>query len=770
MAATDTEISSLTSDADLTEIHAQSGLPFSHESRRTKKGFLVTGDRLRGYVPTPPGKKPPHSWVWDYGEAITRVSDGESLHLCRLCYDNPMQSLVHVTANHTTRIQRHMKKKHRFDSKGSRKETVEEAEKAKQGDVRVSIKRQAEIQATPFDRSDFQTTFIAWAVSDDISLARTTSKRLRTLVTYRNPFLTAILPENHSTTRAWIMQAYQASTAAVRRSLARARSRIALSFDGWKSDNNLDLLGVTAHYIDEQYHVKNVLLGLRNTFGSHRAEEQAHHLVAIAREYKISTRISYFMADNASNNDRTLHLLEDELNINPKKSRLRCAAHIMNLVTKAILYGTDTDCIDDVLKHVESADPGDVYDGNVSQFEATLKSQDELAVLRAWRKKGPVGKLHNIVLHARATPARRMFFASKQREADTDCNKIYELVVNGGIRWNSTCDMIERALKLKDALELYQRHFNGGDDEPLDDDSLTSDDWTELKDLYNLLSPLKDASLAVQSDGKDSKHGSLFENLQSMEWLLHKLEALKKQYHHRPSTHFKASINLGWKKLNKYYTLSDETAAYRAAIALHPSYKMSWFEDHWREDHPQWIDQAKQEVEALFKDYKRRHGDEVVAPVAKPLQEMSEFRRFNTIKSKQAIGDELERYLREECTPEDTNPLTWWQLNQERYPVLRHMAFDLLAAPASSSDCERTFSKAGHVLDKEHYNTKDDLAQAQQCVKSAIDEDITFSMGDGEFATPACETFYSLMRRISRYQRNTSYFAINRFDGIRVRC
>ena len=130
-----------------------------------------------------------------------------------------------------------------------------------------------------------------------------------------------MLPQSHNTTRAWIVKAAYAPKGAVRRSLSKARSRIVISFNGWKSGNQLDLLGVTGHYIDERYAVKNVLLALRNTYGSHKAEEQAHHLLAIAREYKISTNISYFMAENASNNDKTLKLLASDLNVHPKRSR-----------------------------------------------------------------------------------------------------------------------------------------------------------------------------------------------------------------------------------------------------------------------------------------------------------------------------------------------------------------------------------------------------------------------------------------------------------------
>ena len=144
------------------------------------------------------------------------------------------------------------------------------------------------------------------------------------------------LPDSYSTSRAWIMDNYKHSKGVVRQSLATAVSRITLSFESWKSGNELDLLGVIAHYIDKQYQVKNVLLALRNIYGSHKGVELNRHLRAVCREFKISTKVAFFMADNASNNDSALKLLQHDLNINPQRKRLRCAGHIINLICKAI--------------------------------------------------------------------------------------------------------------------------------------------------------------------------------------------------------------------------------------------------------------------------------------------------------------------------------------------------------------------------------------------------------------------------------------------------
>jgi len=395
------------------------------------------------------------------------------------------------------------------------------------------------------------------------------------------------------------------------------------------------------------------------------------------------------------------------------KQRLRCSCHIINLVCKAILYGCDIDCVEEALST-------DDYSGTVSEFEAVTRGHDGQAALQAWRRKGPIGKLHNLVIHALSSPARIEFFKSKQREASDDEERLYQLVINGGIKWNSTCDMLERAFKLQDAINLYQSHYAT----ELEDDQLSSDDWYELSRLKALLQPLKETSLALQSDGKVN-HGSLYESLTGIDYLMSKLEELKEQHIHLPSSHFKASINLGWKKLDKYYELSDLTPAYRAAIVVHPVFKMKWFESKWSKTHPVWITNARKAVTLLYNEYKQRHADDALAPVAPP-KELSEFERYNLLDNDYDTDDDLERYLREDRAPAKTNPLTWWQHNQQRYPVLCHMAFDLLAAPASSSADERQFSQAHWTLNKERFNTKDDLAEANQCLKSWINEGIIY--------------------------------------------
>jgi hypothetical protein len=56
-----------------------------------------------------------------------------------------------------------------------------------------------------------------------------------------------------------------------------------------------------------------------------------------------------------------------------------------------------------------------------------------------WQRRGPIRKLHNLVINIKASSSHRALFESKQSELiDKDSNiahaKIYRLVTNRGIR------------------------------------------------------------------------------------------------------------------------------------------------------------------------------------------------------------------------------------------------------------------------------------------------------------------------------------------------
>jgi hypothetical protein len=60
-----------------------------------------------------------------------------------------------------------------------------------------------------------------------------------------------------------------------------------------------------------------------------------------------------------------------------------------------------------------------------------------------------------------------------------------------------------------------------------------------------------------------------------------------------------------------------------------------------------------------------------------------------------SIDSEIAAYLHERMSPIASSPLTWWAVNDNRYPRIATLARKFLCIPASSASVERMFSVAG---------------------------------------------------------------------------
>ena len=270
-----------------------------------------------------------------------------------------------------------------------------------------------------------------WIVSDNQSLRSATSPDLRRLLSFGHSKVDDLIPTSHATAYKYIVDTYVSSKATVAKALSRARNSISTSFDGWLANNHLDMLGITAHYLDKQLRVKTVLLGLKPMYGAHTGTAIAEELLPTMREFRISDRIGYFVADNTSNNDAAVHEIAKKIGIKPAQQRVCCNAHVINLVAKAVLYGTDTERVADATSVASQYDNGTCR-SNSTTFEQALRLNNDTARLAAWRKKGALGRCHNLIYYVKCSSRQRRYFESKQREVSG--SRIYQLVANSSIR------------------------------------------------------------------------------------------------------------------------------------------------------------------------------------------------------------------------------------------------------------------------------------------------------------------------------------------------
>jgi hypothetical protein len=159
------------------------------------------------------------------------------------------------------------------------------------------------------------------------------------------------------------------------------------------------LNGIVAHYITNGT-PKSILLALPEQNEAHTGANIAVEVLRVIHEFKINTRIGYFVLDNASNNDTCMRELAEELGFNPIHRRLRCAGHVINLIARALLFGENPD----------------LFEHEAEQ--STSKSVIEQ--LRLWRRFGPIGKLHNTIIWIYKSPQRVKRFKQVQQQQQED--------------------------------------------------------------------------------------------------------------------------------------------------------------------------------------------------------------------------------------------------------------------------------------------------------------------------------------------------------------
>ena len=123
-------------------------------------------------------------------------------------------------------------------------------------------------------------------------------------------------------------------------------TKVALTTDIWTSSHNhTSYLGITMHYIDNNWDLKKCILDFIPIEGSHSSRLILDKIINLLQEFNLNNRIISLTTDNGSNMLACGRDLANELEIcfcNLSFSHKRCAAHIINLAVKAGMKHLDT--------------------------------------------------------------------------------------------------------------------------------------------------------------------------------------------------------------------------------------------------------------------------------------------------------------------------------------------------------------------------------------------------------------------------------------------
>jgi hAT family C-terminal dimerisation region len=501
---------------------SQSNLP-EHDENGIRDGIKTY---TRGNARPAKQKRPLKGWYWKYGENIHDTDNKDYRWKCEPCWESEKpedRKFTHFAVSSNKSITNHLENDHAiFNIQPSNTRAAPSA--GASGHSVLSI----------FDWERLKLRFIEWIVVMHITFSQVESEWFRRFLVVLSPTLEGWIPRAGNTVKKWILAEFEKRQERVKNRLHESKSRIHLSFDLWTSPNNFAFVGVVGHFMGPTCKVETILLGLRRLRGKHSGENIAEAVVNVVRKYGLTgDQIGWLVLDNASSNDTCVAEILKALNIDDtvEHRRLRCLGHVINLAAKSFLFGANSDVFE---KEIDMA-----------------QLEDEQVERDIWRKRGPVGKLHNVVKYIRNTPQRREDFediargelqrqkdriavtALPDEEAEFVSREPLAVIQDNETRWNSVYCMIQRAFLLKDPLDLFIKRAleKPAKDSPLpQDDELSADDWNVLAVTRDILRPFFELTLRLQGHATHGTHGSLTEALPALEFLLSKLEEKSAEY------------------------------------------------------------------------------------------------------------------------------------------------------------------------------------------------------------------------------------------------
>ena len=167
---------------------------------------------------------------------------------------------------------------------------------------------------------------------------------VRDLLLYLNPHYKSIC---RKTAVADVFKFYLDQKALLKKNLLQSRGRICLTSDCWTAITGEGYLCLTAHFVDERWHLNSKILSFSRMEPPHTGAELAKRAYEILVDWGIEKSIFSITLDNASAN----FIMQERLKENMKLSNslicggeyfhVRCCAHILNLIVKEGLSVAD---------------------------------------------------------------------------------------------------------------------------------------------------------------------------------------------------------------------------------------------------------------------------------------------------------------------------------------------------------------------------------------------------------------------------------------------
>ena len=145
---------------------------------------------------------------------------------------------------------------------------------------------------------------------------------------------------SRNTSKADVLKLYKKEKDDVKNKLKSIPGRICLTLDLWTFVTSEGYICLTAHYVDENWELKNIILNFCHMPPPHTRTLLSEKILSFLEEGSIEKKIFSITLNNASNNDNCQDFIKKKLNegvlllCDGIFFHERCGAHILNLIVQ----------------------------------------------------------------------------------------------------------------------------------------------------------------------------------------------------------------------------------------------------------------------------------------------------------------------------------------------------------------------------------------------------------------------------------------------------
>ena len=184
-----------------------------------------------------------------------------------------------------------------------------------------------------FSQEVFEEYLVDWIVGNNQPLSQVESESFKQLLSFLQPGLDVM---SMSTLNCRILDRFHSKASEMIELFGNLDCKISFTTDCWTSPYNIAFLGITAHFIDQDWALQSVALDFLPLPGAHTGMNLHQAFQSVLVKYRLTEKVMGITLDNALYSDSFIA----EMNLDSlfdSFHHVRCFAHVLNLGAEAAL-------------------------------------------------------------------------------------------------------------------------------------------------------------------------------------------------------------------------------------------------------------------------------------------------------------------------------------------------------------------------------------------------------------------------------------------------